>query len=58
MTNVLKEMFSQPKPFLPLILPNCQEKATKYLFVFELRECGVHEQEYYRTETFCCFVSQ
>ena len=57
MTNILREVFTQAKPSLPFILPNCQEDQTRYLFVFGLPECGSIAEEYYKTETMCCFVS-
>lgn len=49
MTNVLKSIFSQSKPSEPFILPNYQEKETKYLFVFGFSECATIAQEYYKT---------
>ena len=56
MTKILREIFSQMRPSEPFILPNCQEEQPRYLFVFELLECGSVGFEYYRTQTYCCFV--
>lgn len=58
MTKLFKLVYNSNKIKDPFILPNCQGLTTKYLFVFELNDCGFAEKDFYRISTLFCFITR